>query len=363
MNRLDKFVDIMRNMRLDGFLFMFNTDIHYLTGFTGSACYMWVSPERRIFMTDFRYESQAKLEVGEKAEIQITTLEKNYYDLLDELNVFQNVKYVGFDSNHTNYAIYKRVANRFNKVNWIPVLKPLENLREVVDTEELNNIKRAAEIAIKSIKETLPMLKSGIAEKDFAVELEYRIMKNGGQEKSFPIIVASGHRAALPHGTASDKIIKKGEMITIDFGAYYNYYASDITRTYFLGEPSFKFETIYKTVLNAQKTAIEGMKVGMKGMEIDALAREVIKDAGYEEFFGHGLGHGLGLMVHDYPILSSRTERIIPSGVAVTVEPGIYIPDWGGVRIEDDVLLTDYGIEVLTQGLPKEFEEIIIPCN
>jgi len=360
MGRIERFLDELKDMRLDGFLFTFNIDIHYLVGFSGSAGMLWVSPERRVFMTDFRYKTQSEAQVGDKAEIHIISHQKDYLTLIEELELFKGARFVGIDANNVSVAQHKRLVVKFPDVNFIGIENPLKKLRQVKDDGELEKIRRAINIAVEGLKRTIPKLVPGISEKEFAAELEYEMKKLGSERVPFETIVASGYRAAMPHGIASDKTIKKGEMVTVDFGATFEGYASDLTRTYFLGEPDEKFIEVYSTVLRAQNEAIKNMRAGMSGKDIDGIARKVIEDAGYAEFFGHGLGHGIGLVVHDFPRLSPKNEDAIPAGCVVTVEPGIYIPDWGGVRIEDDVWLTGDGAVLLSDKLPRELNDIIL---
>ena len=363
MSRIENFIELLRDERLDAFLVTSQVDIRYLVGFSGSAGMLWVSPERTVFLTDFRYETQAKDQIGNRAEIHIITAEKGYYDLIEELKLTEGKKFVGFDDNIIRFSTYRRLVSRFPDVNWIPLTDPVGKLRQVKDPDEVNKIRQAVEIAVEALSETLPLLRPGITEKEFAAELEYRMRRKGSERQAFETIIASGWRAALPHGLASDKIINAGEMITIDFGAVFDGYASDLTRTYFLGDPDQKFREIYEIVLRAQTTAIESVKAGITGKELDGIARKIIEDAGYGEYFGHSLGHGLGLYVHDKPGVTVRNEEPIPEGAVITIEPGIYLPDWGGVRIEDDVLVGADGGEVLSSQLPKQLSEMIIPVN
>jgi len=363
MIRLKKFIELLNEQHLEGFLITSRTDIRYLSGFTGSAGMLWVSPEKNVFITDFRYKTQAKKQVGESAEIFITSPEKAYFDILEELEVFKEKRFVGFDSVATSYSSYRRLTARFLGNNFIPVDNPLTEIRQVKEPEEITKIEGAAQIAIEALAEVLPLLRPGITEKEFSTELEYHLNRKGSEKSAFDIIVASGKNAALPHAKASEKVIETGDMVTIDFGAIYEGYASDITRTYFIGTPDDKFKKIYELVLQAQSAAIKGAKAGLTGKEIDAIARKVIEDAGYGEYFGHGLGHGIGLVVHDAPTLNKRGEKVVPENSVVTIEPGIYIPEWGGIRIEDDFVVETDGVRCITSELPKNLIDIIIPVG
>lgn len=226
----------------------------------------------------------------------------------------------------------------------------IEKLRMKKSPEELEVLKAAAKIADDAFEHICSYIKAGMTELEVSNELEFFMRSQGATSSSFDIIVASGLRSALPHGVASDKKIESGDLITLDFGALYNGYVSDITRTVAVGEPSDKLKEIYHVVLESQVLALEKIKPGMTGIEADAIARDYIKSKGYGEAFGHSTGHGIGLEVHEGPGLSFRSETILEPGMAVTVEPGIYLPGIGGVRIEDDILITETGNERLTHS-------------
>ncbi|RKZ28473.1 hypothetical protein DRQ26_01000 [bacterium] len=363
MDRINQFLQFLGDRKLEAFLLTNRTDVRCLSGFSGSAGVLWISEDRNAFITDFRYKTQAEQEVGEKAEIFITDSNKTYIDIIKDEKLAENKFYVGFDAHNTSYDLYRRLSVEFPDINLIPIRSPLEEIRARKDESEIENIRQAAKIAMEALAETLPLLRPGIVEKEFAAELEYRMRKKGSEKSPFDIIVASGWRAALPHGIASDKTIEVGEMITIDYGATYAGYASDITRTFFLGNPDEKFRRIYQTVFDAQQAAIDAAKAGMTGKKIDDIARKIISDAGFGENFGHGLGHGLGLVVHDFPAINQRNEKPVPENAVITIEPGIYIEGWGGVRIEDDIIVGKDGATVITDELPRELRDIVIPVS
>src|SRR5680860_899389 len=219
---------------------------------------------------------------------------------------------------------------------------------------EIDTIRQAVRIADDAFADVLKSIEIGQTEEEIGLALDFSMRRAGASGGSFEFIVASGVRSALPHGTASSKKINLGEFLTMDFGAIYQGYCSDITRTVFLGEPGDKHREVYEVILAAQRAGIAAVAPGQTGKEVDAVARKIIEDAGYGDYFGHGLGHPVGLAIHEGPNLNMREERVLEPGMVITVEPGIYIPDWGGVRIEDIVLVTENGCEVLTQA-PKEF--------
>ena len=229
----------------------------------------------------------------------------------------------------------------------------IEKLRMIKTDDEIRTIRRAAEIADEAFSHILTFIKPGVTELEVSNELEFFMRRLGASESSFDTIVASGKRSALPHGVATGKTIENGDMVTLDFGALYDGYVSDITRTVAVGEPTEELKKIYHIVLEAQMRACSALKPGMTGKEADAVARDYIKDHGYGEAFGHSTGHGIGLEVHEGPGLSFRSDTVLKPGMVVTVEPGIYVPGLGGVRIEDDVLITEDGCELLTSS-PKE---------
>ena len=229
----------------------------------------------------------------------------------------------------------------------------IEGLRVIKEQEEIEKIRKAVEITDAAFAHILDFIKPGVTEREIALELEFYQKRMGGEKNAFDFIVASGQRSALPHGVASEKVIEKGDFVTLDFGVFYQGYCSDLTRTVVVGEPDEKQREVYELVLKAQLAVIENVKAGMSCKEVDEIARGIIGDAGYRENFGHGLGHGIGLEIHEGPRVSFTSETILQTGMVMTNEPGIYIPGWGGVRIEDDLLITEEGCEVLNKA-PKE---------
>jgi Xaa-Pro aminopeptidase len=227
----------------------------------------------------------------------------------------------------------------------------------VKDLEEMKRIKKAVEIADITFEEILPVLRPGVRELDVAAELEYRMKKNGADAPAFETICASGFRSAWPHGRASEKKIGNNELVTLDFGAFYGGYCSDVTRTVVVGKATDRQKKVYETVLRAQKRGVAAVRPGLKGKEVDRRTRDVIERAGFGKYFGHGTGHGIGLLVHDYPGVGQTSEDVLMPGMVVTIEPGIYIPGWGGVRIEDDVYVGARSGVVLNRA-PKELLEL-----
>ncbi|GGM40172.1 peptidase M24 [Paraliobacillus quinghaiensis] len=349
MGKIEKLRKVMLEDNLDGLVITSPYNRRYMTGFTGTAGVVLVTNSKALFITDFRYTQQAEdqapsFEIIEHKEGAIKEIANQVEHL--------SIKRLGFEKNDLTYAIYEQYEQTV-KTKLIPTEGLVEKLRIIKTDEELSVMKEAARIADAAFEHILTVIKPGITEIEVSNELEFFMRKQGATSSSFDIIVASGYRSALPHGVASEKKIEKGELVTLDFGALYNGYCSDITRTVAVGEISDELQNIYDTVLQAQLKGMEGIKAGITAKEADALTRDYIKEKGYGEYFGHSTGHGLGLEVHEEPGLSFRSDKVLEPGMVVTVEPGIYVPNVGGCRIEDDTIITKDGNERLNHS-PKE---------
>ncbi|PMC39580.1 Xaa-Pro dipeptidase [Bacillus sp. UMB0899] len=337
-------------LSVDGILITSEYNRRYMTGFTGTAGVAVISKEKAVFITDFRYTEQAAKEIEGFDIVQHTVpITDEVATQVEKLGIQR----LGFEQDHVTYQAFTSYKNVLKHTEFIPVSGAVEKLRLIKSPSEIKILKEAAEIADAAYKHILNYIKPGLKEIEVANELEFFMRKNGAVSSSFDIIVASGYRSALPHGVASEKEIEKGDFVTLDFGAYYKGYCSDITRTFAVGEPSDELQTIYSVVLEAQLRGMNGIKPGMTGKQADALTRDYIKEKGYGEYFGHSTGHGLGMEVHEGPALSFRSDTILEPGMVVTVEPGIYVAGLGGVRIEDDTVITDNGNESLTHS-PKD---------
>ncbi|WP_439644829.1 M24 family metallopeptidase [Aneurinibacillus tyrosinisolvens] len=335
---------------IDGLLVTNAYNRRYTTGFTGSSGYCLITEQGAELITDFRYVEQA----AQQAEgFDVIRHEADIVETVAARVKQYGVKKLGFEKNHVTYALFERLEALNPNVELVPVSSIIEELRLLKTPDEVAIIKEAAAIADNTFTHILSFIKPGMTELQVANEMEFHMRSQGASSSSFDTIVASGLRSALPHGVASEKAIEKGDMITLDFGAYYKGYCSDITRTIAVGEPGDKLKEIYNVVLKAQLNGVQHMKAGLTGIQADALTRDIIKEAGYGEYFGHSTGHGIGLEVHEGPALSMRGNQILAPGMMVTVEPGIYIEGTGGVRIEDDVLITEDGCEIITKS-PKE---------
>ncbi len=269
------------------------------------------------------------------------------------------VKRLGFEGSALTWETYQNLKNHLPRITLVPLTAEISDLRACKDPAEVEKVRQAIRIASESFSETVPRLKPGVREKTAGDFLEFRMKRRGGEASSFPLIVASGPRAALPHGKASEKKMEKGEMVVVDFGVRRQGYHSDETKTIILGKPDGKQKKIYELVRKAHDKAIKSIRPGVSVRAIDRAAREVISRAGYGPFFGHGTGHGIGLAVHEAPTVSPRGKGVAEPGMIFSVEPGVYLPGWGGVRLEDLVLVTDRGCEVLTY-LSKELKDNVL---
>ncbi|MGP3559844.1 M24 family metallopeptidase [Geobacillus sp. BK01] len=349
MEKLEKLRTLLEERHIDGLLVTNGYNRRYITGFTGTAGVALVSRQGAVFITDFRYVEQASKQVEGFEIVQHSGL------IVEE--IARQVKRLGvaklgFEQEHVTYAAYKAYEEAIG-AELVPTSSMVEKLRLIKSEAEIKILKEAAEIADAAFAHILSFIRPGVKEMEVANELEFFMRKQGASSSSFDTIVASGYRSALPHGVASDKTIERGEFVTLDFGAYYKGYCSDLTRTVAVGGISAELKTIYEIVLEAQRRGLSGLKAGMTGKEADALTRDYIREQGYGDYFGHSTGHGIGLEIHEGPTLSFRSDAVLEPGMVVTVEPGIYIPGLGGVRIEDDAVITADGNEALTHS-PKE---------
>jgi len=316
----------------------------YLSGFSGSSGLLLISAEKAFLLVDFRYLEQA---ADQAPDFETVRRQEDLYPTLLELIDNNGFKRIGFEAKDLVYQDYQKLAEKL-PVQLIPLEESVERLRVIKSAEELNILRQGAALLDRAFEFLKKEIKAGMQEKELARELEIYLLRQGAQERSFKFIVASGPRGAMPHGTATEKILQRNEMVTIDFGMIFNGYATDMTRTFSIGKPDQEMLTVYETVFRAQQEAAAAVKPGRKAKEIDAVARDIIEEAGYGDYFGHGLGHGVGLEVHEAPTLNARSETVLKPGMIITVEPGIYLPGQGGVRIEDMVHVTANGMELLT---------------
>ena len=334
---------------IEGFLVTNLKNLNYLTGFDGEGFALIGTNGKNYLLTDSRYTEQAQKESPDFKIITDEPSKKNARILaLKKTLVQSKIKMIAFESNHLSYADFKKYSDSFESIEFLPSENIIEQLRMIKDKEEIIKIKKAAQITTESLKDVFEIIEPGMRELDIASELAYTVRKKGAQKDPFETIVVSGQRSSLPHGKPSEKKIEEGELITIDMGANYQNYNSDITRTIIMGKENQKQKEIFSIVLEAQKAALEFLKPGVSCKEVDSVARDIIVKKGYGEYFGHGLGHGVGLDIHELPRVSFSDDTALLPGMVITIEPGIYLPEVGGVRIEDSVLITEEGYEILT---------------
>lgn len=349
MVRVEKLRKKMRENDLDSFLVTSPYNLRYLTNFTGTTGLAVITLDNAYFITDFRYTEQvARQAQGFEIIQNVGPIFETVADLVKKAELQE----LAFEETQVSFYDYS-ILEEIIMAELIPVVGMIEELREVKDEEEIALIEKACHIADSAYDHILKMIRPGMTEIEVANQLDFYMRSLGASGVSFETIVASGVRSAMPHGVASSKVIEQGDLITLDFGCYYEGYVSDMTRTFAIGDPGEKLKEIYQIVLDAQLAVIDAAKPGMMGSQLDAVARDYISSKGYGEAFGHSTGHGIGLEIHEGPNVSSRAEKQFVEGNVITDEPGIYLPGIGGVRIEDDLLITAEGNRILTQS-PKE---------
>jgi len=350
MARLDRLRSALAERGLDAIVINNPQNRFYLSGFTGSSGLLLVTAAKAYLITDFRYTEQAAVQAP---AFEVLKPESTDLALLAKLLDQEQVKRLGFESDYLTVDQHLNYLGTLGGRELLSASGMVESLRLLKEESELALMRRAAAIADQAWAELIPLIKPGVVERDLAVELEYRMKKLGAEGLAFEIIVASGVRSSLPHGRASEKQIEAGDLVTFDFGAIYEGYCSDMTRTVMVGEPTAKQREIYEIVLEAEQRGLAACKAGMTGLELDEVCRSYIREKGYGDAFGHGTGHGVGIDVHEAPAVSKRGEKHrLQAGMIVTIEPGIYLPGWGGVRIEDMVLVTEHGCESFSKS-PK----------
>ena len=354
--RIAALVDGLSAAHLDGLLVSGLPNIRYLTGFSGSSALLVVTPRDVVFITDFRYQTQVAEEIGDVARISIEA-SSLWTGLWQQLTTLPSVRVLGFETAHIQHRDFQRLVEAGGRWQWRPTVDLVETLRERKDEDEIARIADAAGVATRALGRTLPGVHAGMSELQVAGVLEKALRDEGSEGFPFPSIVASGPRSALPHARSSPRTIARGDFLLMDFGAEVGGYCSDMTRTVVIGRASDEHRAVYDVVRVANERGASGVRAGMTGRDADAIARQYIERAGYGDLFGHSLGHGIGLEVHEAPRLSKTAEGALPEGAVVTIEPGVYRPGWGGVRIEDDVVLAADGPHVLTT-FPRELLEL-----
>jgi Xaa-Pro aminopeptidase len=345
--RLASVRDALLAAHLDALLVTAPTNVRYLTGFSGTSGMVFVTRSSVLLFTDFRYATQAAAEVRADVRVFIepTSIWRGLWAQLPSLT---GLHAIGFESAQLLHRDFERLLREGNRWQWRPTIDMVEALREIKDEDELHAIGRAIGVAERALNRVLAQVQRGQSELQIAGLLEHALRDEGSDGFAFPSIVASGPNSALPHARPTERQLSEGELLLLDFGAVVDGYRSDITRTVVIGRATEEQRAIYEIVREANARAVAGLRPGMPGMDADRLAREYIADRGFGAEFGHGLGHGLGLDTHEGPRLSRTAEAPLRVGAVVTIEPGIYRPGWGGVRIEDNIVLTPLGARVLT---------------
>ena len=320
-------------------------NVAYLSGFTGTAGMLFITEDKAALMTDFRYLEQA---AQQAPAYEVVDVAGDSWKRLAELLHTVGCSMLAVEADHLTVDTYNKINAAVDGITVQPIISPVVRLRAVKSAAEIAAIESAQKIADEAFTEILSIIKPGVRERDIALELEFIMRKKGASGLSFTMIVGSGSRSALPHGVASDKVVAAGDAVVLDFGCIVDGYCSDMTRTVFVSKVSDKQRRIYEFVLEAQQTALAGLRAGMSGREGDALARDVLVKAGLGDYFGHGLGHGVGREIHEAPRLSVSSQDTLQPKMVVTVEPGVYLPGEFGVRIEDMVVVEENGIRNLT---------------
>lgn len=341
MDNYKRIHEILDNNEIDAVLISNGNNMRYISGFTGETGYLYISRKRHAVITDFRYTYQAEAEA--KGYEIITIDNKGYEGAINDIIRTEAVGRLGFEAEDMLYSQYSSLKDKLEIKELVPIGNDITRLRRIKTPKELEYIRKAEEIGDKVFEEILGIIRPGMTELEISARIEYLLKMHGGERTSFPAIVASGINSSMPHAVPTSKKVETGDFLTMDFGCVYNGYCSDMTRTIVIGKATDKQKEIYRLVLDAQLAALDFIKAGYKGREIDKIARDIIYNAGYEGCFGHGLGHGVGLFIHEEPRLSPLEEEVILSGMVETVEPGIYVRGFGGVRIEDLVAVTDEG--------------------
>lgn len=331
-------------------------NMRYFGGFCGGEGYLFLTRERSVVIVDSRYTTQAKEEAPDFEVVEIGG-DTGFGDVIGRLILETKTEKLLFEDKYLTYRDVSDLKKKCPAVEWVPAGEILDGLRAIKTEEELALIKKAEAIGDRAFTRILNDLRPGMTELEVAAKLEYYMREEGTAKNSFDTIVASGLHSAMPHAIPSEKKIEKGDFVTMDFGCNYKGYCSDMTRTVVVGKADERQKEIYHTVLQAQLAAIGAIRPGMTGSQVDAVARNIIAEAGYGEYFGHGLGHSVGLLIHEEPRLSPKCDEVLREHMIETVEPGIYIPGFGGVRIEDLVCVTADGCENYAHS-PKELIEL-----
>ncbi|MCA9267685.1 MAG: aminopeptidase P family protein [Planctomycetales bacterium] len=356
--RRQRLVRLLKNAGADAMLVTGEANVRYLTGFTGDSTYLLLGAKQAVMLSDFRYITQLEDECPD-LEVEIRGPGSKLLDLVAKVVAAAKVKRLAIEADIMSVAVHAAIAKKLDRVELVSTSGLVEGLRMIKDAEEIALIKSAVQCAERAFSVVRASLRPEQTEKQVADAIEQQVRLFGGECTSFPPIVGVGPGAALPHYRPGHVRIDAADFVLIDWGARFDGYASDLTRVLVTGKISPKLQKVYEVVATAQARAIEKIKAGVSMQEVDDAARGLIAQRGYGKRFGHGLGHGIGLAIHEDPRLGPNEDRALEAGMVITIEPGVYLPGWGGVRLEDDVLVTRKGAEVLT-SCPRNLEECIV---
>ena len=336
-NRLNQLSAKIYDIGYDGLYITNLTNIRYLTGFTGSAAVLLLIDGVSYFFTDGRYIKQSSDQVKNS---DITIIDSSYFKSINQKKILKkNELNIGFEANHISFSNYNNLIEHFSNIHWQPTRSIIEDIASIKDQYEIDSLKTAIEITDHVFEKIIPDIKVGVTEKYISAKISYLFKTNGAEGDSYESIIAGGPNSALPHARPTDRKFQKGDFIVMDFGALYNGYHADMTRTLLIGPATSKHHNIYDIVLNAQLSGINTAKAGASCSSVDQACRNIINSHGYGDFFNHSTGHGIGLEVHTLPRIHKNNKQLLKPNQVITIEPGIYLPDWGGVRIEDDCLI------------------------
>ncbi|OHU88070.1 MULTISPECIES: M24 family metallopeptidase [Pseudoalteromonas] len=341
----------LKLQQIDNLLVFGFENIRYLSGFSGNAAYLLITSTSNYLITDYRYYERAK---SEAHHCEVICRDRDTQTLGECIKGLLPSGLTGFDAAYITVPVWQEIHSQLQHVQITPIQGLIEAQRAIKDEWEINSIKKAAAIADIALADMLKLVSLGVTEKELATELDYKMKKLGSDGVSFDTILLFAKRSALPHGKPGDTKLNHQDLVLIDFGAVVNGYRSDMTRTFVFGEPTKQQQHMYDTVLCAQQAALANVKQGVSCHHLNHCSEEVLFAEGYQDYAGKGLGHGLGLFLHEVPFINSKTDYTLRAGNIITIEPGVYLPDLGGVRIEDDILVTESGFEYLTHA-PKSF--------
>lgn len=349
--RITNLISNFEKSNIDAMIISKPQNLYYLSNFTGDSGVLLITPSKTYLLTDARFTIQAHTECTDVEVVEITNKNQTLSDLVKS----NSVKSLGFEEHYLTYEKYSTLkTNYLYDIVLTPLNKLVENIRIIKEPDEIEKIANAQALGCRAFEHILQFIKPGVIERDIANELEYFMKKNSASSTSFDTIVASGLRSAMAHGVASNKKIENGDTIVLDFGCILDHYCSDMTRTVFVGEVSETMKKVYNIVKDAQQFALDNIEASITCSNADALARNIIVNNGYGDQFGHSLGHGVGLEIHEAPVVSSKNIETLIENMCVTVEPGIYLENMGGVRIEDLVVIQNGAAKNLSQNATKE---------